>query len=218
MSGGGLSAVRLARLDDIMAGFIDRGEIPGLAWLVSRHGEVHAGAVGRLAFEGRPPVGRNSIFRISSMTKPVTAVAALMLVEECVLRLDDPVDDWLPELADRQVLRRLDGPLDDTVPAQRPITLRDALTFTLGFGVVMAPPGTHPIADACEELQLAQGPPNTQRTPAPDEWMRRLGTVGYGDRREEMVTILFTQRAWTSPNPPAVARDFLTAAYGAIDD
>ena len=78
---------------------------------------------------------RDSIFRIASMTKPVTAVAALILVEECRLRLDDPVDDLLPELADRQVLRDLDGPIDDTVPADRPITLRDLLTFRMGCGM-----------------------------------------------------------------------------------
>ena len=72
---------------------------------------------------GGPPVTRDTIFRISSMSKPITAVAALMLVEECVLRLDDPVDDLLPELADRRVLTRLDAPLYDTVPAERSITV-----------------------------------------------------------------------------------------------
>ena len=72
---------------------------------------------------------RDSIFRIASMTKPVTAVAAMILVEECRLRLDDPVDRWLPELADRKVLRTIDATIDDTVPAKRAITLRDLLTF-----------------------------------------------------------------------------------------
>ena len=63
------------------------------------------------------------------MTKPITAVAAMILVEECKLRLDEPVDRLLPELADRRVLKRIDGPLDETVPADRPITVRDLLTF-----------------------------------------------------------------------------------------
>ena len=69
----------------------------------------------------------------------------MILVEECKLRLDDPVDRWLPELADRKVLRAIDSPIDDTVPANRPITLRDLLTFRLGIGAVMAPPGRYPI-------------------------------------------------------------------------
>ena len=85
---------------------------------------------------GRDPIRRDTIFRISSMTKPITAAATMILVEECKLRLDEPVDRLLPELADRQVLKRLDGPLDDTVPANRPITVRDLLTFRMGFGSV----------------------------------------------------------------------------------
>jgi len=60
-----------------------------------------------------------------------------ILVEECRLRLDEPVDRLLPELANRTVLKRLDGPLDDTVPAKRPITVRDLLAFRAGYGVVM---------------------------------------------------------------------------------
>ncbi len=108
------------------------------------------------------------------MTKPVTAVAALILVEECKVRLDDPVDEFLPELADRKVLKRLDGPLDETVPAARPITTRDLLTFTFGFGLVF---GTDPIAVATAELNLGQGPPSPATTPAPDEWIRRFGTL-----------------------------------------
>ena len=81
----------------------------------------------------------DTIFRISSMTKPITAVATLMLLEECVLRLDEPVDRLLPELADRRVVQRIDGPIDDTVPAHRPITVRDLLTFRMGFGGYFGP-------------------------------------------------------------------------------
>ncbi|TMD23108.1 MAG: beta-lactamase family protein [Chloroflexi bacterium] len=84
---------------------------------------------------GGAPMRRDTLFRITSMTKPMTAATVLSLVDEGLLKIDDPVDRWLPELADRQVLRRPDGPLDDTVPAQRPITVRDLLTFTWGFGM-----------------------------------------------------------------------------------
>src|SRR5256884_8137880 len=104
-------------------------------------------------------MGRNTIFRISSMTKPIPAAATMILVEECRLRLDEPVDRLLPELSDRKVLKRLDGPPDDTVPANRPITVRDLLTFRLGYGVGMAPPGTYPIQKAMDELRPGQGPP-----------------------------------------------------------
>jgi CubicO group peptidase (beta-lactamase class C family) len=111
------------------------------------------------------------------MTKPITAAAAMILVEECKLRLDDPVDRLLPELADRRVLKRLEGPLDDTKPAQRPITLRDLLTFRMGFGILMAPPGTYPIQTAVDDLLLGQGMPQPSLPPAPDEWIRRFGTL-----------------------------------------
>src|SRR5260370_1201743 len=121
---------------------------------------------------------RDTIFRIASLTKPITAAATMILVEECKLRLDQTVDPLLPELANRKVLKRLDGPLDDTVPAKRPITVRDLLTFRMGFGSVMAPPGTYPIQIAMREQQIGgDGPPHPSKTPATDEWLRRLGTL-----------------------------------------
>jgi CubicO group peptidase (beta-lactamase class C family) len=101
----------------------------------------------------------------------------MILLEECKLRLDDPVDHWLPELAGRNVLKQLDGPLDDTVPANRPITVRDLLTFRLGFGQVMALPDAYPILKAANELQIGMGPPAPSTQPAPDEWLRRLGQL-----------------------------------------
>ena len=104
-------------------------------------------------------------------------MAALILVEECKLRLDEPVDRLLPELADRKVLKRIDGPIDDTVPANRPITLRDLLTFRMGFGVVMVPPGTYPIQKAAAQERIRMGPPHPQEQPSPDEWIRGLGKL-----------------------------------------
>lgn len=175
MGKGGFSKRRLGRMHDIMAGYVERGELPGLVTLLSRRGEEHVDAIGRKAMDQGDPIRRNTIFRISSMTKPITAVAALILVEECKLRLDEPVDRLLPELADRKVLKRLDASLDDTVPAKRPISLRDLLTFRMGSGIVMAPPDTYPIQTAMSEHRLGQGPPSPSTPPAPDEWMRRLG-------------------------------------------
>ncbi len=177
MSTAGLSKARLARMHDVMAGYVERGDVPGLVTLVSRRGEVHIDVIGTQAFGESPPMRRDTIFRISSMTKPITAAATMILVEECKLRLDEPVDALLPELAERQVLKRLDGPLDDTVPAKRPITVRDLLTFRMGFGQMMAPSDAYPILLAANEQQIGMGPPNPSAMPAPDEWLRRLGSL-----------------------------------------
>lgn len=171
------SRPRLGRVHDVLAGYVERGAVPGVISLVSRRGELHADAIGMKSLGGSDPVGRDTIFRISSMTKPVTAAAAMILIEECKLRLDEPVDRLLPELANPQVLKRLDGPLDETEPAKRPITVRDLLTFRHGFGQVMAPPGTYPIQTAMDNLKLAQGPPSPGLAPPPDEWIRGLGTL-----------------------------------------
>jgi CubicO group peptidase (beta-lactamase class C family) len=177
MRDGGLSAERLKRLHDVMTGYVERGEVPGLVTLVARRGEGHVDAIGAMAAGSQEPMRRDTIFRISSMTKPITAAAAMILIEECALRLDEPVNRLLPELANRQVLKRPDADLDDTVPAHRPITVRDLLAFTMGLGIVAAAPGTVPIADALAELELGQGMPSPQTPPAPDEWIRRLGTL-----------------------------------------
>ena len=178
MSTAGWSNARLARMRDVMAGHVERGDLPGLVTLVSRRGEVHVAAIGMMAIGGSEPMRRDAIFRIASMTKPITAAATMILVEECKLRLDEPVDGLLPELANRRVLKLIDGPLDDTVPAKRSITVRDLLTFRMGFGSVMAPPGTYPIQKAMNDLQIGgDGPPNPSKTSTPDEWIRRLGTL-----------------------------------------
>ena len=99
-----------------MAAHVERGDAPGLVSVVSRRGEAHVDVIGATAVDGGGPMRRDTIFRISSMTKPITAVATMILLEECVVRLDEPVDRLLPELADRRVVRRIDGPVDDTVP------------------------------------------------------------------------------------------------------
>ena len=177
MSTGGLSKERLSRMHEVMAGYVERGDVPGLVTLVSRRGEVHVDVIGTQAIGESPPMRRDTIFRISSMTKPIIAVATMILVEECKLRLDEPVERWLPELAERRVLKRLDGPLDETAPAKRPITVRDLLTFRMGFGQMMAPPDAYPILSAANEQRIGMGPPSPSSMPAPDEWMRRLGTL-----------------------------------------
>jgi CubicO group peptidase (beta-lactamase class C family) len=177
MNKSGLSKDRLGRMHDVMSGFVERGELPGVVTLVSRQDETFVDTIGMNAYGSSEPIKRDTIFRISSMTKPITAAAAMILVEECKLRLDEPVDRLLPELSNRQVLKRLDGPVDDTVPASRPLTLRDLLTFRMGFGIIMAPPGAYPIQAALSELGIGEGQPYPALPPAPDEWIRRFGTL-----------------------------------------
>src|SRR6266545_1942607 len=178
MRDGGLSKAGLGRLHDLLAGYVERGEVPGAVTVISRRGETHVDAIGTKATDGAEPMRRDTIFRITSMTKPVAAAAAMILVEEGELGLDAPVDRLLPELADRKVLKRLDGPLEDTVPANRAITVRDLLTFRMGFGQPPGPPDARPIEQAVAEQELMTLGPPTPPTPLdPDEWMRRFGTL-----------------------------------------
>lgn len=174
MTGSGLSGKGIESLRDVLARHVQSGSASGLVSVVSRHGHAHVEAMGTTAFGSDRRVGEDTIFRISSMTKPVTAVATLILLEECVLRLDAPVDDLLPELSERRVVRRIDGPVDDTVPADRPITVRDLLTFRMGFGGYF---GKCPVNEAAAPLGLSVGPPQPQMPPEPDEWIKRFSTL-----------------------------------------
>jgi CubicO group peptidase (beta-lactamase class C family) len=171
----GFSRVRLERMSSVMRGHVERGEVAGVVTLLCRHDEVHVEATGAQDRATGAPLRRDSLFRIASMTKPITAAAAMILVEETRLRLDDPVDRLLPELANRRVLRTIDSPVDDTAPANRPITLRDLLTFRWGLGMVMAPSGRYPIQEAIAEAGLAPGP--NPLTLTADELMKRFGSL-----------------------------------------
>ncbi|NXY97808.1 beta-lactamase family protein [Streptomyces sp. BR123] len=169
----GFSTAGLRRWRDVLARHVDSGKIPGLVALISRGDETHVEAIGTMRHDGGAPMRRDTIFRMASTSKPLGVSAAMVLLDECRLRLDDPVDPWLPELADRQVLKRIDGPLDDTVPARRPITVRDVLTCTFGLGMDLTSMNT-PIMGRIFELGLTgHGGP----LPDPDEWMRLLGTL-----------------------------------------
>jgi CubicO group peptidase (beta-lactamase class C family) len=174
MTATGLSKDLLARMHGTITGHIAAGVAPGAVTVVSRRGEAHVDVFGTTAVGGSVATAPDTIFRISSMTKPITAVATLILLEECVLRLDEPVDRFLPELADRRVLKEIDGPVNETVPARRPITVRDLLTFRVGFGAYFGP---CPVNDAAEALELSNGPPQPSLPPEPDEWMRRFSTL-----------------------------------------
>ncbi|XVU27082.1 serine hydrolase domain-containing protein [Actinoplanes sp. CA-054009] len=170
----GFSPSGLQRMRDVLSRYVDAGKIPGIVALVSRHGETHVETIGTMRHDGGAPMRRDTIFRMASTSKPVTMAAAMVLLDECRLRLDDVVEPWLPELAGRRVLKRIDGPLDDTVPARRPITVRDVVTSTFGLGMDLTALGT-PIMGAVFEQGLTPNLPEPM--PGPDEWMRRLGTL-----------------------------------------
>lgn len=174
----GFDPRRTERLSAVVSGHVARGTVGGVAWLAARDDDVVVGVAGTPTRGSGRPVRRDTIFRIASMTKPIVAVAALVLVEDCRLRLDGPVDDLLPELADRRVLVDGRGAMDGaTVPAHRPITVRDLLTFRLGLGMAFEAGRPQPLVEAMSGLGLPIGPPAPQVPPEPDEWLRRLSTL-----------------------------------------
>ncbi len=169
-----------ARIDEVVERAVQQGQAPGVVAAVARGQAVHVATAGVMAVGGQP-MRRDTLFRITSNTKPMTAAAVLSLVDDGLLDLNGPVDELAPELAGRRVLSRPDGTLGRTVPAERPVTVRDLLTFTWGFGMqgamfMAAEPW--PIAAAAAERRLATfGPPEPGSTPDPDTWMARLGEL-----------------------------------------
>ena len=175
MHRGSFSRVRLDRMHATLSRHMEESRLPGLVALIYHRGHEHVNAIGSFGFDSKIPMQRNTIFRLASMTKPITAVGAMILVEECKIRLDDPIDNWLPELKDRKVLRAIDSPLDDTVPAKRRITLRDLLTFRSGYGEIGFISPTSPLLKAMIEAQL---PLITwPLTYTADEFMKKLGNL-----------------------------------------
>lgn len=168
-AGGGI----MTNLHDILAAVRNRS-VPGAVGLVAHGGRIEVAAVGQADAAGTTPMTRESVFRIASITKPITAVAVLMLVEDGRIALDDPVATWLPELAAPTVVRRPDGPVDDVVPAARPITVEDLLTFRAGYGFPsdFSLPAVAPLF-----TELRQGPPQPQAVADPDAWMATLSRI-----------------------------------------
>ena len=173
----GLTKDGIEALEVTLARHVQRGDLPGLVALVARGDDVHVAAIGHKAFGDAEPIGRDAIFRIASITKPIAGVAAMLLLQDGAMALDDPVQRWLPELAAPRVLRSPESPLDDTVPAERPITVEDVLSFHLGFGSIMAA-GPYPIQQAERELGLKTlGPPWPAPDLTPGQWLAGLGRL-----------------------------------------
>ena len=167
------TAKGLQDMEAALTARVAEGSPPGLVALVQRGGETHVWALGVKTLGQADPVRRDTPFRIASMTKAVTAIAANMLIEDGKLRLDEPVERLLPELANRRVLRTPTSELDDTVPARRPITLDDVLTFRLGWGVQFA---DTPFTRAAADLP-GFGMPDPASPYTPDSFMKRMGEL-----------------------------------------
>ncbi len=134
----GMSSERLERIGARMQWYIDQKLVPGTVTLVARKGKVvHYEARGQRWVEQNQPMTEDSIFRIASMTKPITSVALMMLFEEGQFQLNDPISKWLPEFTNMQVAVPTEGSPDGVpyrlVPADKPITVEHVLTHTAGF-------------------------------------------------------------------------------------
>jgi CubicO group peptidase (beta-lactamase class C family) len=174
---GGLTKEGAEALDRTLARHVGKNGLPGLVALVARGDDVHVAALGHKAFGDPEPIGRDAIFRIASISKPIAGVAAMLLIQDGAMALDDPIDRWLPEFAAPRVLRRLDSSLDDTILAERPITVEDVLSFHLGFGSIMVP-GPFPVQQAEQELGLKTlGPPWPPPDLTPDQWIAGLASL-----------------------------------------
>ena len=172
----GFTADGVRQLRSRLERHVEPGFAPGVVGLVAHEPFVETMALGKMAFGAGSDMRRDTIFRIGSQTKAVTAAAVMMLIEEGKFTLDEGVDRLLPELANRRVLRRLDADVDDTVPASRPLTVEDLLTFRCGLGLVLAPPGRYPIQKAIADLGVF-GPPDAAMPLDGDAWMRKIGSL-----------------------------------------
>ena len=162
------------KLRDILQSHVSDGSVPGAVGLIARGDRVEVQTAGWGDVDGTFHMARDSIFRVASITKPITAAAVMMLVDDGRIALDDPIGRWLPELASPAVVRTPAGPVDDVVPAVRPITVADLLTFRAGYGFPsdFSLPAVGPLFS-----ELKQGPPQPQLVPAPDEWMAALARI-----------------------------------------
>jgi CubicO group peptidase (beta-lactamase class C family) len=162
----------MADLHDLLAGYVSNGSVPGAVGLVARGDNTEIAVVGSAAVDGAP-MTRDSIFRLASITKPITAAAVMMLIEDGSIAVQDPVDQLLPELAKPTVVRTPNSPTDDVVPAIRPITVFDLLTSCAGYGF----PSDFTLPAAQRLFPVQKDGREPQRFPPPDEWMAELSEV-----------------------------------------
>ncbi len=162
----------MAGLHDVLERYVSGESVPGAVGVVARGDRIEVAAVGSMAVDGGP-MARGSIFRFASITKPITAVAVMMLIEDGRIALDEPVGWWLPELAEPKVVRTPQSAVEDVVPATRPITVFDLLSSRAGYG--FASDFTLPAVQRLFSVQKDGRQP--QSFPAPDVWMAELARV-----------------------------------------
>jgi CubicO group peptidase (beta-lactamase class C family) len=163
----------MSTLHDILHQHVERGTVPGAVALVARGDDVEVVTVGSVDTDGTAPMARDSIFRIASITKPITAAAVLMLVEDGLLGLDSPVEEWLPELAKPAVVRTPSAAVDDVVPAARPITVEDLLSSRTGWGF----PSDFSLPAVQSLFTVQKDGRALQQWPDPDTWLGLLAQV-----------------------------------------
>jgi CubicO group peptidase (beta-lactamase class C family) len=163
----------MTNLREMLEAHVAEGAVPGAVALLAHGDRVEVQAVGLADVELGAPMARDSIFRIASITKPITAAAAMMLVEDGRIALDEPVERWLPELASPTVVRTPRSPVDNVVPAARPITVLDLLTSRAGYGF----PSDFSLP-AVELLFTVQTDGReVQLRPSPDKWIDALSRI-----------------------------------------
>lgn len=148
----GFSSAQLNKIESYFAGRVEKGEIAGMVTLIARHGKIaHFSAVGYQDVEQEIAMELDSLFRIYSMTKPIVSTALMMLYQDGLFQMNDPLSKFIPEFADLRVLRDPDGPLNDTVAMEREPTVQDILRHTAGFSHCL---GNSEYDKACIELGL----------------------------------------------------------------
>jgi CubicO group peptidase (beta-lactamase class C family) len=163
----------MTTLHHLLQTYIDKGWAPGAVALIDRHGRTEAAAVGSLDATGAVPMPTDGIFRLASITKPVVAAAVMTLVEDGTLALDAPVSAWLPELAEPTVVRSPAGPVEDVVPAARPITVEDLLTFRAGYGF----PSDFSLPQVQALFTVQKDGRDPGSLPDPDTWIAGLARL-----------------------------------------
>ena len=163
---------RFVTVWSVLQAELEEGRLPGFAAAVRHRGQVELRTGGCLSRGAPEPVGPDTLFRLSSLSKPYAGALTLALAEDGVLALDDPVARWLPELAAPRVLARPGGPLSETVGVARPITVRHLLTNTAGFGGLW---DDSPLARAIQARRIGPGPwpPDL----SPEEYLARVGEL-----------------------------------------
>jgi CubicO group peptidase (beta-lactamase class C family) len=168
----GFSGEALEKIPPALKAIVDAGDLSGFVTMTWRKGDAaQVNIIGKRDIASGLPMERDTLFRIASMTKPVTSVAALMLMEEGKFKLDDPITKWAPEFANMRMLKQADGPLDQTVQAPRPITMDDLFTHRSGLAYGFSSMG--PVA---HEYQRVLGDVLNNDMNA-DQWMKALATL-----------------------------------------